>query len=70
MRFGIFDHDDDSGRPHPQQLAERLDLIEAYDRLGSYAYHLTEHHGTPAHRGRAAAGIAWLLLASWQVFAV
>lgn len=47
MRFGILDHNDDSGRPHAQQLAERLDLIEAYDRLGFYAYHLTEHHGTP-----------------------
>jgi alkanesulfonate monooxygenase SsuD/methylene tetrahydromethanopterin reductase-like flavin-dependent oxidoreductase (luciferase family) len=47
MRFGIIDHNDDSGRPHGQQIAERLDLIEAYDRLGFYAYHLTEHHGTP-----------------------
>lgn len=47
MRFGIIDHNDDSGRPHAQQVAERLDLIEVYDRLGLYAYHLTEHHGTP-----------------------
>jgi alkanesulfonate monooxygenase SsuD/methylene tetrahydromethanopterin reductase-like flavin-dependent oxidoreductase (luciferase family) len=47
MRFGIIDHNDDSGRPHVQQLAERLELIEAYDRLGFHAYHLTEHHGTP-----------------------
>jgi alkanesulfonate monooxygenase SsuD/methylene tetrahydromethanopterin reductase-like flavin-dependent oxidoreductase (luciferase family) len=47
MRFGIFDHNDDTGRPHEGQVAERLELIEAYDRLGFYAYHLTEHHGTP-----------------------
>jgi alkanesulfonate monooxygenase SsuD/methylene tetrahydromethanopterin reductase-like flavin-dependent oxidoreductase (luciferase family) len=47
MRFGIIDHNDDTGRPHEGQVAERLELIEAYDRLGFYAYHLTEHHGTP-----------------------
>src|SRR5256885_14700341 len=47
MRFGIIDHNDDTGRPHTRQIAERLELIEAYDRLGFYAYHLTEHHGTP-----------------------
>jgi alkanesulfonate monooxygenase SsuD/methylene tetrahydromethanopterin reductase-like flavin-dependent oxidoreductase (luciferase family) len=47
MRFGIIDHNDDTGRPHARQVAERLELIEAYDRLGFYAYHLTEHHGTP-----------------------
>src|ERR1700758_2210935 len=47
MRFGIIDHNDDTGRPHVRQGAERLELIEAYDRLGFYAYHLTEHHGTP-----------------------
>jgi alkanesulfonate monooxygenase SsuD/methylene tetrahydromethanopterin reductase-like flavin-dependent oxidoreductase (luciferase family) len=47
MRFGIIDHNDDSGRRHVQQIEERLELVEAYDRLGFYAYHLTEHHGTP-----------------------
>ena len=47
MRFGIIDHNDDTGRPHVRQVAERLELIEAYDRLGFHAYHLTEHHGTP-----------------------
>ena len=30
-----------------RQLAERLDLIERVERLGFYAYHLAEHHGTP-----------------------
>jgi len=47
MRFGIIDHNDDTGRPHVRQVAERLELIDAHDGLGFYAYHLTEHHGTP-----------------------
>ncbi len=47
MRFGIFDHMDDSGVPLAQQFTERLQLTEAYDRLGFYAYHIAEHHGTP-----------------------
>src|SRR5262249_55971324 len=47
MKFGIFDHLDDSGMPTGRHFAERLSLIEAYDRCGFYAYHLAEHHGTP-----------------------
>ncbi|HWG02410.1 MAG TPA: LLM class flavin-dependent oxidoreductase [Trebonia sp.] len=47
MRFGIFDHNDASGRPAPRQLAERLELVAEYERLGFHAYHLAEHHGTP-----------------------
>lgn len=47
MRFGIFEHMDDSGVPLSQQIAERMLLAEAYDRLGFHAYHLAEHHGTP-----------------------
>jgi alkanesulfonate monooxygenase SsuD/methylene tetrahydromethanopterin reductase-like flavin-dependent oxidoreductase (luciferase family) len=47
MKFGIFDHVDDSGLAHQQLFADRLTLIEAYDRCGFYAYHLAEHHGTP-----------------------
>jgi alkanesulfonate monooxygenase SsuD/methylene tetrahydromethanopterin reductase-like flavin-dependent oxidoreductase (luciferase family) len=47
MRFGIFDHLDDSGRSRAEQLEQRLRLIEQYDRDGFYAYHLAEHHGTP-----------------------
>lgn len=47
MRFGIFDHNDASGRQATQQLAERLEMIEAYERLGFRAYHMAEHHGTP-----------------------
>jgi alkanesulfonate monooxygenase SsuD/methylene tetrahydromethanopterin reductase-like flavin-dependent oxidoreductase (luciferase family) len=47
MRFGVFDHMDDGKVSLEQQFEERLKLVEAYDELGFYAYHLAEHHGTP-----------------------
>jgi alkanesulfonate monooxygenase SsuD/methylene tetrahydromethanopterin reductase-like flavin-dependent oxidoreductase (luciferase family) len=47
MKFGIFDHMDESDVSLERQFEERLKLVEAYDRLGFYAYHLAEHHGTP-----------------------
>jgi alkanesulfonate monooxygenase SsuD/methylene tetrahydromethanopterin reductase-like flavin-dependent oxidoreductase (luciferase family) len=47
MKFGVFEHMDDSGVPLSQQIASRMQLVEAYDRLGFHAYHLAEHHGTP-----------------------
>ncbi|HTV90028.1 MAG TPA: LLM class flavin-dependent oxidoreductase [Stellaceae bacterium] len=47
MRFGIFDHLDDSGVPLGQHFEDRLKLIEVYDRAGFYGYHLAEHHNTP-----------------------
>jgi alkanesulfonate monooxygenase SsuD/methylene tetrahydromethanopterin reductase-like flavin-dependent oxidoreductase (luciferase family) len=47
MRFGIFDHIDDSGLPRAEQLEQRLQLVQQYDRDGFYAYHVAEHHGTP-----------------------
>jgi len=47
MRFGVFDHLDDSSRPLAQHFEERLRLTEAYDRAGFYGYHLAEHHNTP-----------------------
>ncbi len=47
MRFGVFDHLDDSSRPLAQHFEERLRLAEAYDRAGFYGYHLAEHHNTP-----------------------
>jgi alkanesulfonate monooxygenase SsuD/methylene tetrahydromethanopterin reductase-like flavin-dependent oxidoreductase (luciferase family) len=47
LRFGIFDHIDDSGLPRGEQLEQRLQLAEQYDRDGFYAYHVAEHHGTP-----------------------
>ena len=55
MRFGIFDHLDDSGLPLTRHFEERLKLIEAYDRAGFYGYHLgraSQH----AARLRALAG--------------
>jgi alkanesulfonate monooxygenase SsuD/methylene tetrahydromethanopterin reductase-like flavin-dependent oxidoreductase (luciferase family) len=47
MRFGIFDHLDDSGETLSRHFENRLKLVEAYDRAGFYAYHLAEHHNTP-----------------------
>jgi alkanesulfonate monooxygenase SsuD/methylene tetrahydromethanopterin reductase-like flavin-dependent oxidoreductase (luciferase family) len=47
MKFGLFEHMDDSGVPLSRQFESRLSLLEACDRYGFYAYHLAEHHGTP-----------------------
>ncbi|WP_338241828.1 LLM class flavin-dependent oxidoreductase [Aurantiacibacter hainanensis] len=47
MKFGIFDHVDDSGLPLAEHLEARLQLAETYDGLGFHAYHVAEHHGTP-----------------------
>lgn len=47
MKFGVFDHMDRTSRAVAEQYRERLDLVEAYDQAGFYAYHLAEHHGTP-----------------------
>lgn len=47
MKFGVFDHVDDSGLPLAEHLEARLQMAEAYDRLGFHAYHVAEHHGTP-----------------------
>ena len=47
MQFGIFDHFDASGQPLREFFADRLKLIEAYDRLGYYGFHSAEHHATP-----------------------
>jgi alkanesulfonate monooxygenase SsuD/methylene tetrahydromethanopterin reductase-like flavin-dependent oxidoreductase (luciferase family) len=47
VRFGVFDHMDRSVEDLARQYADRLELVEAYDRAGLYAYHLAEHHGTP-----------------------
>ena len=44
--FGIFDHLDRGGFALGELYANRLRLIEAYDRAGFHAYHLAEHHGT------------------------
>src|ERR1700741_784711 len=47
MKFGVFDHMDDAGVPLGRLYADRLALVEAYDRAGIYGYHLAEHHSTP-----------------------
>jgi alkanesulfonate monooxygenase SsuD/methylene tetrahydromethanopterin reductase-like flavin-dependent oxidoreductase (luciferase family) len=47
MRFGVFDHIDESGLTVGRQFDERLALIESYERAGFHAYHLAEHHNTP-----------------------
>jgi alkanesulfonate monooxygenase SsuD/methylene tetrahydromethanopterin reductase-like flavin-dependent oxidoreductase (luciferase family) len=47
MKFGVFDHMDRSTLPLGEQYADRLKLIEAYERSGFYCYHLAEHHATP-----------------------
>ena len=46
MRFGIFDHIDANGMAAGEQYAQRLRLVELYEKLGFYCYHLTEHHAT------------------------
>ena len=47
MEFGIFDHLDRGELPLKDFYEARLELIEAYDRAGFYAYHVAEHHSTP-----------------------
>lgn len=47
MKFGVFDHVDDSGLPLAAHLEARLQMAEAYDTHGFHCYHVAEHHGTP-----------------------
>ncbi len=47
MQFGVFDHLDRNDLPLGDYYESRLDIIEAYDRLGFYGYHIAEHHSTP-----------------------
>jgi alkanesulfonate monooxygenase SsuD/methylene tetrahydromethanopterin reductase-like flavin-dependent oxidoreductase (luciferase family) len=46
LDFGVFDHLDRGGFGTQELYANRLRLVEAYDRAGFYAYHLAEHHAT------------------------
>jgi len=46
LKFGIFDHIDANGMLIAEQYAQRLRLVELYEKLGFYCYHLTEHHAT------------------------
>jgi alkanesulfonate monooxygenase SsuD/methylene tetrahydromethanopterin reductase-like flavin-dependent oxidoreductase (luciferase family) len=47
MEFGVFDHLDRDDQPLADFYRSRLTIVEAYDRLGFYAYHVAEHHATP-----------------------
>jgi alkanesulfonate monooxygenase SsuD/methylene tetrahydromethanopterin reductase-like flavin-dependent oxidoreductase (luciferase family) len=47
LEFGIFDHLDRNDLPLAEYYEQRLKVIEAFDRLGFYAYHVAEHHFTP-----------------------
>ena len=47
MRFGVFDHMDRGAVSLDRFYADRLRLVEAYDRAGFYGYHVAEHHATP-----------------------
>ena len=47
MRLGVFDHMDRGATPLDRFFADRMRLIEAYDRAGFYGYHVAEHHATP-----------------------
>src|SRR5436309_9808067 len=47
MQFGVFDHLDRNDLALREYYESRLQIIEAYDRLGFYAYHVAEHHSTP-----------------------
>jgi alkanesulfonate monooxygenase SsuD/methylene tetrahydromethanopterin reductase-like flavin-dependent oxidoreductase (luciferase family) len=47
MDIGVFDHLDRGHLPLHEFYEARLQLIEAYEAAGFYAYHLAEHHSTP-----------------------
>lgn len=47
MKFGVFDHLDQSGLSLGEFYENRLKLIEQYDRAGLHSYHTAEHHATP-----------------------
>ena len=47
VEFGVFDHLDRNDLPLRDYYEQRLQVIEAFDRCGFYAYHVAEHHFTP-----------------------
>src|SRR3954466_9090289 len=47
VSFGLFDWIDRGRAPLQQLYEERLQLLEAAEAAGFYAYHLAEHHATP-----------------------
>jgi hypothetical protein len=42
LKFGVFDHLDHGGRALTDLYEQRLKIVEHYDRMGFYAYHLAE----------------------------
>ena len=68
MKFGVFDHVDDSGVSFQEHLKNRLKIIEAYDEGGIHGYHVAEHHGTPL--GYAASPSVFLAAAAQRTRAV
>ncbi len=51
MEFGIFDHLDNDHLPIADYYEERLKLLELYDKLGFYSWHMAEHHATSLGMG-------------------
>src|SRR5262245_64068372 len=47
MKFGLFDHVEDAGRPLATLFDERLTFTRAADEAGFYCLHVAEHHATP-----------------------
>src|ERR1700704_5863977 len=47
MKFGLFDHVEDGGRPLATLFDERLVFARAADDAGIYCLHVAEHHATP-----------------------
>ena len=47
MKFGVFDHVDDSGAAARRAPRSAARMAEAYDAHGFHCYHVAEHHGTP-----------------------
>jgi alkanesulfonate monooxygenase SsuD/methylene tetrahydromethanopterin reductase-like flavin-dependent oxidoreductase (luciferase family) len=47
MQFGVFDHMDRAAVSLDRFYADRLRLVDAYDRAAFYGYHVAEHHATP-----------------------
>ncbi len=65
IQFGVFDHMDspgDGAEALGRLFADRLRLIEAYDRAGFFGYHVAEHHATPL--GLAPSPSVWLAAAA------
>ena len=47
MKFGLWDHVDQSDLPLAELFDKRLEYVAAADKAGFYCYHVAEHHITP-----------------------